>query len=78
MVTWTWLFVFLSLVALDFVWAKYTQAITDKKPINAGLYAILILALGGFSIISYTTDHMLLIPACAGAFVGTYLAVRFT
>jgi hypothetical protein len=70
-----WAAVFAALAALDFVWARYTLAITDKRASAASIYAAVILALGAFSVISYTTDHWLLIPACTGAFVGTYLAV---
>lgn len=73
----SWIAVFVALAALDFFWARYTQAITNKRAVFAGAYAIVILALGGFSVISYTTDHTLLIPACLGAFVGTFAAVRF-
>ena len=72
-----WLEIFVAMIAVDFVWAHYTKAITDKRALKAGLNAIGILALGAFGIISYTTNHWLLIPACAGAFVGTYSAVRF-
>jgi hypothetical protein len=76
-IDWKWGAVFVALAVLDFVWARYTMAITDKRALAAGGYAIVILALGGFSVISYTTDHWLLIPACSGAFVGTYFAVWF-
>lgn len=76
-IDWKWAAVFAALALLDFVWARYTLAITDKRAVPAGIYAVGILALGGFSVISYTTDHWLLIPACSGAFVGTFLAVKF-
>lgn len=76
-IDWKWGAVFAALTLLDFVWARYTLAITDKRAVPAGIYAVGILALGGFSVISYTTDHWLLIPACSGAFVGTFMAVKF-
>lgn len=71
-----WLGVFIALFVLDFVWAKYTYAMTNKRAWNAGGYAGLIIMLGGFAQISYTSDHLLLIPAVAGAVLGTTVAVK--
>jgi hypothetical protein len=69
--------IFLVMVAVDWVWASYTKSVTEKKPIAAGVHAVGILAFGAVSVIGYTSNHWLLIPACGGAFVGTYLAVKF-
>jgi hypothetical protein len=57
-------------------WARYTYAINSKARLPAGLYSAAVIALGGFSIISYTENHWMLMPAAAGAFVGTVLAVH--
>jgi hypothetical protein len=70
--------VFLLTTALDFVWAQYTFATTNRQPALAGLYAIGIYGLGGLATIGYTENHWLLLPAIAGCFVGTYAAVRRT
>ena len=67
--------VFTALTVLDFVWARYTYAMTNKKTLRAGGYAAMIIGLGGFATISYTSNHWLLLPAAAGAFCGTVLAV---
>jgi hypothetical protein len=67
--------VFVALCVLDFVWARYNVATTSKQPVKAGVYSVLIILLGAFSVISYTDDHRMLLPAAAGAFVGTYFAV---
>lgn len=69
--------VFLAVAALDFVWARYTKYVNDGKPVHAGISAIIIMVLGGTAVIGYTSDPWLLIPAGAGAFVGTYGAVRW-
>ncbi len=68
--------VFAIMTALDFVWARYTAAVTDKRRLAAALYSGAIVGLGGFSTISYVDNHWMLIPAVAGALFGTYLAVR--
>lgn len=69
---------FISVAALDFVWAKYTYAMTGRRPIAAGLYAGAIFALGGVAVLSYAANPWMLLPSVAGAFVGTWAAVRFS
>lgn len=71
-----WLTVFIAVAVLDFVWAKYTSYVNDSRAVYAGVAAVLIMVLGGTAVIGYTSDPLMLIPAGAGAFVGTYAAVK--
>jgi len=68
--------VFGVLFVLDFVWARYTIAMTDRSATKAAGYAGIIIVLSGAAQIGYTADPWLLIPAFLGAFAGTYVAVR--
>ena len=68
--------IFLAVTALDFVWARYTRYVNDAKGIHAGIAAVIIMVLGGTAVIGYTSDPWMLLPAGAGAFVGTYAAVK--
>ena len=70
------LLVFLAMVATDFVWARYNIASINHRPVAAGLYSAAIVALGAYSVVSYTQNHWMWLPAAAGAFVGTFFAVR--
>ena len=67
--------VFVALFTLDFVWARYNICTTSGKALKAGYYSVIIILLGGFSVISYTEDHWMLLPAAAGAFCGTFVDV---
>lgn len=71
-----WLTVFAVTALYDWVWAKYTYAIAHKSPLYASAYSGIVFALGGYVIVTYTGDHLMLAPAVAGAIVGTYVAVR--
>lgn len=71
-----WLGVFVALFALDFVWAKYTHALTAKRPVASGALASVLIVLSGAAAVGYTSDPWLLIPAALGAFAGTWCAVR--
>ncbi len=71
----TWALVFLAYVGLDFVFARYTKATAQDKPMAASVWATSILLFTGYVTISYTQDPWMLVPSAAGAFVGTYAAV---
>lgn len=68
--------VFMAIFALDFVWARYTYAVTAKSVIKSSLYASGLIVLSGTAAIGYTHDPWLLIPAAMGAFFGTAIAVK--
>lgn len=72
-----WAAVFAAMFVLDFVWARYTAAITARWALCAGFHAITITAINGAATISYVANPWLLIPAIAGAFLGTVVAVKW-
>lgn len=71
-----WLLIFAVNAILDVVWAKYTLAVTARRPVLSGFWASGIVTVGAISIILYTANFWLIIPAAAGAFVGTYFTVK--
>ncbi len=70
-----WALVFTALFVLDYIWARYTVAVGDQLAVRAAVYATAIMALNGYAAIGYTQNPWLLIPAAAGAFIGTYFAI---
>ena len=66
--------VFVGMAVQDFVWAFYTLALTRHQSIRAGLYAGVLIAIGGFVTVGYIADHWLLLPAVIGAIGGTVAA----
>jgi hypothetical protein len=68
---------FAVVAGLDIVWVGYTRALLHKEKYTSSIYAVLIYGFGGGVVISYTSHPWLLLPSIAGAFVGTYVAVRF-
>lgn len=67
--------VFAVMFMLDFVWAEYTRAITASAALRASWWAMAIIVLGGAGQIGYTNNPWLLLPAAAGAFGGTFVAL---
>lgn len=68
--------VFAAGVMLDVVWARYTIAVQARRAVVAATFAAAILLFGAVGVTAYVDDPIYLVPAIAGAFVGTYLAVR--
>lgn len=71
----SWLLIFLLNATLDIVYARYTISVQHRHPIIAAHWAAAIILIGGISIISYTHDPVLIFPAAAGAWLGTWVAV---
>jgi hypothetical protein len=66
----------ICLFVVDYCWTKWTSHVSDNNPHKAGLWSVAIVMLGGLSVIAYTTNHWLIIPAGIGAYFGTRFAVK--
>jgi hypothetical protein len=66
--------VFLGMVALDFIWSRYITANAIGTAWAASWWATAITLLSGYVTLAFVNDPILLIPACAGAWVGTFAA----
>lgn len=73
----TWLIAFAALFLADFAWAVCVRKVRDDSPMAAGLWAVAIFIPSAAGVISYTTDHWLVLPAIAGTFCGTWAGVRW-
>lgn len=68
--------VFLVVACADICWAKYIATASSKRPLPAACWAAAIYLAGAFTVVEYTQNHWLIIPALAGSFVGTWIGVR--
>ena len=66
-----------AILLLDFCWVKYVRNVANKTPFKAASWAALLYGLSAFLYISIVHDPSLLVPALFGAFIGTYLSVRY-
>lgn len=72
-----YLLIFIVDLVIAFAWAKGVRAVAEHRCVAAGLWSGFITMFAAVSIISYTIDHFLLIPAIVGSAVGTYLSVKY-
>ena len=69
--------VFLSMFIVDVLYAIYLKSIENNKPIFASFMAMIVFFVASIATIGYVDNHWLLIPACIGAFAGTWVGVKF-
>ncbi len=67
---------FLSLFFIDAVNAFYIDALNSDRKIVASLWASILTVLGCIAVINYVNNHIMLIPAILGAFIGTYVGMK--
>jgi uncharacterized membrane protein YfcA len=68
--------IFIIDFVVAYVWVKSIQAIEGKKPFKAANTAAAMTLLAAITVISYTSNWWLVIPAVSGTWLGTYISVR--
>lgn len=71
----SYLVVFFSMLAMDFVFAQYTKRAAGRRPTAAANWAAMILPLNYFVVTGYVESWWMILPAMAGAWIGTHIAV---
>lgn len=69
--------VFFALCAVDMCWTFYIAKVSERRALAAANWSSLIMVCGAFATVSYVEDKRLLIAAVSGAWVGTYLTIRW-
>ena len=68
---------FIAVTVVDYFYTFYLKSVNENKALKAGFWGAVIWLIGSIAVIEYTANHWLLIPACMGAFVGTYIGIKF-
>ena len=68
--------VFLATVAVDFAWARYTVYVAEKRVHPAAFWSAIIILASALSVLAYTENRWMVLPAAVGAYVGTFIALK--
>lgn len=68
----------MATVIVDWIWAWYIIYTAKKHAIKASILATLISCLGSYVTLSYINDRRAIIAVALGAFVGTFLSIKFS
>jgi uncharacterized membrane protein (DUF485 family) len=74
----TAVFVFVVYVVFDILYALYVIFVGQKRAVAASVTGAMLYSLGAVGVMSYTHNALYLVPLSLGAFVGTYIAVKYT
>jgi hypothetical protein len=69
--------IFVTYVIIDVLYALYVQSVAKQRPIPAALFGSAIYSLGAYGVVTYSHNMWYLIPLASGAFLGTYLVVKY-
>jgi hypothetical protein len=69
--------IFATYVAVDILYAAYIIAVEKRRPLTAASISSVLYSLLAFGVITYSKNPIYLIPLASGAWLGTYLTVRF-
>jgi uncharacterized protein YebE (UPF0316 family) len=74
---WTAGVVFVVYVLFDILYALYVMCVSGKRAFSASVLSSLLYSLGAYGVMNYLHNPWYLIPLACGAFLGTYVAVRW-
>lgn len=78
--TFSWttaLTVFVVYVFFDILYALYVICVSRRQAIAASAISSLLYSLGAYGVMNYLHNVLYLIPLAIGAFIGTYVAVKY-
>ena len=68
---------FFALFFTDVFYTYYLRSVQEDKALRSSIWAVVVFFVASIAVINYTTNHWLLIPACLGAFCGTFVGMKF-
>jgi uncharacterized membrane protein YfcA len=71
-----WILTFFALFFTDVFYTYYLRAVNENRVYASSIWAVIVFLIASVAVINYTTDHWLLIPACLGAFCGTFVGIK--
>lgn len=74
---WTALTVFVVYIFFDILYALYVICVSRQQALAASLVSSVLYSLGAYGVMNYTHNALYLIPLGLGAFIGTYIAVKY-
>lgn len=69
--------IFVVYILFDILYALYVIFVSQHKPLAASAVSAVMYSIGAYGVMSYLHNPSYLIPLGAGAFIGTYVAVKY-
>ena len=72
----SYILTFIAVFFVDIFYTYYLKSVNESKALKASFWGAVVWLIGSLAVIEYTANHWLLIPACIGAFAGTYVGIK--
>jgi len=69
--------VFVVYVFFDILYALYVICVSRRQAVAASAISAVLYSLGAYGVMNYLHNILYLLPLALGAFIGTYVAVRY-
>jgi presenilin-like A22 family membrane protease len=69
--------IFVTYVAVDILYAYYIICVERRRALAAAVVSSVLYSLLAYGVITYSQNPIYIVPLASGAFVGTFLTVRF-
>ena len=73
----TALIIFIVYIFIDVLYALWTIYVNERKALQAACCTSAIYVLIAFGVVNYSKNHWYVIPLASGAFLGTFMGVKF-
>ena len=73
---WEYVITFFALFFTDVFYTYYLRSVQNDEVLKSSVWSVVVFLIASIAVINYTSDHIMLIPACLGAFCGTYVGMR--
>ena len=67
---------FFALFFTDVFYTYYLRSVQNDEILKSSIWAVVVFLIASVAVINYTNDHIMLIPACLGAFFGTMVGMK--
>ena len=69
--------ILLVYIVVDMLYAYYIIQVEQRNPLKAAIVSSVLYSLLAYGVVSYSKNILYLFPLATGAFIGTYLTVRW-
>lgn len=73
----TAILIFFNYVLMDVLYALYVISVGKRQAFLSAIYSSFLYSLGAFGVVVFSKNLLYLFPLASGAFIGTYVIVRF-
>jgi hypothetical protein len=70
--------IFATYVVIDILYALYVICVSKRQPIHSAVVSTCLCSLSAYGVISYSRHPLYVIPLALGAFLGTYLVIKYS